>query len=277
MKSAMKPAMKPAAKKRASFWAWLWIGLGTLYFIMPLYATFDFSLRAQRDVLSFRAYERVLEDPRFLATFGFSMQIAVVTIIASMLLIVPTSYWVHLRFPKMRPIVEFVTLLPFVVPAIILVFGLIRIYSRPPFLLTGSAFTTNILLVAGYVVLSFPYMYRSVDAGMRAIDVRTLTEAAQSLGASWPTILFRVIFPNLRTALLSGAFLTFAIVMGEFTLAVFLARPAFGPYMALIGQDRAYEPSALAILSFAMTWAAIGIIQRIGRGSPGQAQVGGTH
>lgn len=265
-------------KRRASFWAWLWIGLGALYFILPLYATFDFSLRAQRDVLGFRAYERVLEDPRFLATFSYSAQIAVVTIIASMLLIVPTSYWVHLRFPKMRPVVEFVTLLPFVVPAIILVFGLIRIYSRPPFLLTGSVFTTNLLLVAGYVVLSFPYMYRSVDAGMRAIDVRTLTEAAQSLGAGWPTILFRVIFPNLRTALLSGAFLTFAIVMGEFTLAVFLARPAFGPYMALIGQDRAYEPSALAILSFAMTWAAIGIIQRIGRAAPGQqTQVGGTH
>jgi len=273
----MTSAMKSAKKKRASVWAWLWIGLGTLYFIMPLYATFDFSLRAQRDVLSLRAYERVLEDPRFLATFGFSAQIAVVTIIASMLLIVPTSYWVHLRFPKIRPVVEFVTLLPFVVPAIILVFGLIRIYSRPPFLLTGSAFATNFLLVAGYVVLSFPYMYRSVDAGMRAIDVRTLTEAAQSLGAGWPTILWRVIFPNLRTALLSGAFLTFAIVMGEFTLAVFLARPAFGPYMALIGQDKAYEPSALAILSFAMTWAAIGVIQRIGRAAPGQAQVGGTH
>lgn len=269
--------MKSAMRRRASFWAWLWIGLGALYFILPLYATFDFSLRAQRNVLSLRAYERVLEDPRFLATFGFSAQIAVVTIVMSMLLIVPTSYWVHLRFPKIRPLVEFITLLPFVVPAILLVFGLIRIYSRPPFLLTGSALTTNFLLVAGYVVLSFPYMYRSVDAGMRAIDVRTLTEAAQSLGAGWPTILFRVIFPNLRTALLSGAFLTFAIVMGEFTLAVFLARPAFGPYMALIGQDRAYEPSALAILSFAMTWAAIGIIQWIGRAAPGQAQVGGTH
>jgi putative spermidine/putrescine transport system permease protein len=101
-------------------------------------------------------------------------------------------------------------------------------------------FTTNILLC--YVVLSFPYMYRAVDTGLRAIDVRTLTEAAQSLGAGWPTILFQVIFPNLRAALLSGAFLTFAIVIGEFVLATFLARPAFSPYMVLRGIPKFMTP-----------------------------------
>jgi putative spermidine/putrescine transport system permease protein len=121
-----------------------------------------------------------------------------------------------------------------------------------------------------------PYTYRSVDTGLRAIDVRTLTEAAQSLGAGWFTILFRVIFPNIRAALLSGAFLTFAIVIGEFTLASLLARPAFGPYLVYMGNNRAYEPAALAIISLSLTWAAIGVIQLIGRGS-GQAQIGGGH
>jgi putative spermidine/putrescine transport system permease protein len=129
--------------------------------------------------------------------------------------------------------------------------------------------------VAGYVVLSFPYMYRAVDTGLRAIDVRTLTEAAQSLGAGWPTILFQVIFPNLRVALLSGAFLTFAIVIGEYVLATFLARPAFAPYMVLQGQSRVYDASAMAIFSFALTWACIGLIQFLGRGQ--ESQLTGTH
>ena len=70
------------------------------------------------------------------------------------------------------------------------------------------------------------------------MDVRTLTEAAQSLGAGWSAILLQVIFPNLRVALLSGAFLTFAIVVGEFTIAVFLARPTFGPYLSLLIQNK---------------------------------------
>ena len=262
--------------RRSHFWAWLWIAFGVLYFFLPLIGTLQWSLRARRGVLSLDAYRNVFSDPRFFETFTFSLEMAVLTIIVSLLLIVPTAYWVQLRLPGLRPVVEFITLLPFVVPAIVLVFGLIKIYSRPPLVLTSSATSTNILLVAGYVVLALPYMYRAVDTGLRAIDVRTLTEAAQSLGASWSTILIRVIFPNVRVAILSGAFLTFAIVIGELTLAQYLARPAFGPYLALVGQDKAYEPAALAIISFALTWALIWMIQFLGRRTPGLAQLGGT-
>jgi putative spermidine/putrescine transport system permease protein len=119
-------------------------------------------------------------------------------------------------------------------------------------------------------------MYRSVDTGLRAIDVRTLTEAAQSLGAGWGTILFRIILPNIRVAILSGAFLSFAIVVGELILAQYLVKPAFAPYMAYQIQQKAYEPAAMAIISFALTWAAMGIIQWIGRGRE-TAQVGAGH
>ncbi|MCB9151809.1 MAG: ABC transporter permease subunit [Caldilineaceae bacterium] len=255
------------------FWSWFWIALGVLYFFLPLYATFQFSLKAQRDTLSFLAYQNVLNDPKFAETFLFSLQMAVWTILVGVVLVVPTVYWVHLRLPAVRPYMELVTLMPFVIPAVVLVFGLIRTYA-PLFTWTWMG---RAVLVAGYVVLSLPYMYRSVDAGLRAMDVRSLTEAAQSLGASWPTILWRIILPNLRTALLSGAFLTLAIVIGEFTLASLLAQPAFGPYLALMGQNRAYEPAALAIMSFALTWAAMGLIQWLGRGRPGGSQLSGTH
>jgi putative spermidine/putrescine transport system permease protein len=251
------------------------VGLGAIYFLLPLYATFDFSLRASRGVLGPAAYRNVLADPQFIRSFSFSLEMAGLTILTSLLIIVPTAYWVHLRLPRLRPVVEFITLLPFVIPPIVLVFGLIRIYSRPPLVLTRTPATTNILLVAGYMVIALPYMYRAVDIGLRSIDIRTLTEAAQSLGASTFTILWRVILPNLRASVLSGALLTLAMVVGELTLAQYLARPAFGPYMALLGQNRAYEPAALAIMSFAMTWAAMGGIQLLTRGRAGQAQIGG--
>ena len=128
------------------------------------------------------------------------------------------------------------------------------------------------------MVLSFPYIYRAVDAGLRAMDLRGLTEAAPSLGASWGTIMFKVVLPNMRVSLLSAAFLTFSIVIGELTLAVMLAWPAFGPYMALVGRDLAYEPAALAILSFLLTWGLIGLIQLASRSLAGQGSaVGGAH
>jgi putative spermidine/putrescine transport system permease protein len=259
--------------KRVNIAAWLIFFLGVFYFFVPLISTFIFSMKMLKGRYTFEAYRVAFQDPKFFQNFGYSLVWAVTTIIISLILIVPTAYWVHWRMKRLRAVVEFITLMPFVVPAVVLVFGLIRLYGSPPITLIGSP----VLLIAGYVVLSFPYMFRSVDSGLRAIDVSTLTEAALSMGAGWGTIITKVIFPNLRVAILSGVFLTFAIVMGEFTFASLLAWPAFGPYMEEIGSMRAYTPQALAVVSFILTWASIGLFQYIGRGAPGQEQVAGAH
>jgi len=245
---------------------WLAIAIGAVYFLVPLIATFEFSLRMKRGEYSFEAYRVILGDPRFQASFGYSALIAVATIVLGVLLVVPTAYWVQYKLRALRPIVEFITLMPLVIPPIVLVFGYLHVYNSSSLIpFTASPRATDLLLTFGYVTLSLPYMYRAVDTGLRSIDVRTLTEAALSLGAGWGVILFKVIFPNVRAAILSGAFLTFAIVIGEFTLAGLLDRPAFGPYLQLIGANRAYEPSALAIVAFAVTWACMGLIQLLGR------------
>jgi putative spermidine/putrescine transport system permease protein len=169
----------------------------------------------------------------------------------------------------LRPVIEFVTLLLLVIPAIVIVFGYIRMYgSNSPLPLLATTGGTNVLLVIGYSMLSLPYMYRAVDTGLRTIDVRTLTEAAQILGAGWVTIIGRIILPNVLIAVLSGAFLTFAIVIGEFTMASLLNRPAFGPYMQLLGANRAYEPAALAVIAFLITWGCMSVIQVLARFAP---------
>jgi putative spermidine/putrescine transport system permease protein len=267
-------AIKATVRKNR-LWSWLIFVMVALYFMIPLAATFYWSLRAQKDTLGFEAYRRLFADSNFLPSFSESMVNAIAAILISLLIIVPTAYWVTLRLPRLRPVIEFITLLPFVIPAVVLVFGLIRLYSRPPLLLTATYDSSRILLVCVYAALSFPYMFRAVDNGLRAMDVRALTEAAQSLGAGWPTILFQVIFPNLRVALLSGALLTFAIVIGELTIALFMAQHTLGPYMANLTRSKVYEPSAMAIVAFGITWAAMGIIQLIGRGQ--QAQIAGGH
>jgi putative spermidine/putrescine transport system permease protein len=247
-------------------WAWIALAVGLIYFILPLVGMTEFSLKMRRGVYSLDAYERVLGDPRFQETFGYSVLMAIFTIIFGVILIVPTAYWVRLKMPRMRPYIEFITLLPLVIPAIVIVFGYIRLYNTSSWLpLTGTATGTNVLLMFGYATLALPYMYRAVDTGLRTIDVGTLTEAAQSLGAGWITILSRIILPNVLVAVLSGAFLTFAIVIGEFTMAALLNRPAFGPYMQLLGANRAYEPAALAVMSFALTWGCLGLIQLVSR------------
>jgi putative spermidine/putrescine transport system permease protein len=254
------------------FW-WLVFIVGAVYFFLPLIGTFAFTLK---DKPASAGYTGLLSNKEFLSTFAYSFGIGLATVAVSIALIVPTAFWVRLRVPWARPYVEFITLLPFMVPPVVLVFGLISTYSRPPLSLTSSNTGTDVLLVAAYVVLSLPYMYRAADTGLAAIDIRALTEAAQSLGAGWPTILIRVILPNIRVAVLSGAFLTLAIVVGEFTIAIFLARPMFAPFLGLLGDADPFQQAAGALLSFGLTWIAMIVISLLGRGSQTRISVGGA-
>jgi putative spermidine/putrescine transport system permease protein len=225
----------------------------------------------RRGEYSFDAYRAVFASGDFQSAFLYSAALALATIAVVAAVVVPTAYFVRLRLPRLAGIVEFITLLPLVIPAIVLVFGFIRLYGSSSILpLTATSLGADALLMFGYVGLGLPYMYRAVDTALQAIDARTLTEAAQSQGAGPVRILIEIILPNIRSGLPSGAFLTFAIVIGEFTMASLLDRPAFGPYLQRIGASRAYEPSALAIMAFALTWACLGLIQLVG-GAPSAA------
>jgi putative spermidine/putrescine transport system permease protein len=263
--------------KTGSLFAWIIIAVAAVFFILPLLATLEYAMRQMADGAtpgwfflgkphSFDSFFSSVQSPNFQFAFLSSVGLAIATILLGILLVVPTAYLIRLRFPAWRSPVEFITLLPLVIPAIIIVFGYSRLYlanSWSPF--NKSPFATEVLLAFGYVTLALPYMYRSVDTGMRAIDVKTLTEAAESLGASGWRILFNVILPNVRSAVLSGAFITFAIVIGEFTFASLLAVSVFGTYLQERGANQPYEPSALSLVAFFITWACMGLIQLVGR------------
>lgn len=256
----------------------VWLFIGVVYFLVPLLATLLFSLQSgPNHSYSVSAYGDVIHDGQFWKTLRLSMVLSLETIAISLLLLVPTAYWVHLRLPRLRPTVEFLSILPFVVPPIILIIGMLRLYNgtvQAPFWFLEKPYT---FLVATYVVLAFPYVYRSLDAGFRAIDVHTLTEASLSLGASWRTTLLHVILPNVRVAALGAAFLTLAIVMGEFTIASLALFQTFPVYINYINQTRTYEAAALSLVSFGITWVAMLGLLLVGR-APGrrQAQIGGT-
>ena len=247
--------------------ALVWLVLGAIYFLVPLIATLLFSLKDAQTgkCCSLSAYGVILHDPQFWTTIKVSFRLALETIAIGLLLFVPTIYWVHLKLPRLRPVVGFLALVPFVVPPIILVVGLLKFYKdtlHAPFWFLGKP---DLFLVGAYVILAFPYIYFSLDAGFRSIDVHTLTEASRNLGASWRTTLTRVILPNIRIAALSGAFLTLAIVMGEFTIASLSAFHTFPTYLQYVDESQAYPAAAATLMSFGITWAAMLSILLVGR------------
>jgi putative spermidine/putrescine transport system permease protein len=256
-----------ALMRRFRVTAWFWLLAAAAYFLIPLVATLLFSIRSGQTnkCCSSDAYSFIVHDHQFWTTIRVSFILSLETIGISLLLFVPTLYWVHLKLPRLRPVIGFLALVPFVVPPIVLVVGLLNLYKGSPAWFYDKPYG---FLVAAYVILAFPYMYFSLDAGFRAIDLHTLTEASQSLGASWRTTLLRVILPNIRAAALAGAFLTLAIVMGEFTIASLAAFNTFPTYISFINESKAYEAAALSLLSFMITWAAMLALVFVGRGRP---------
>ena len=240
--------------------------IGTLYFIVPIACTIKFSVEQGHQGFGFDAYRQILNDPTFRDTLWFSVQLALETTIVTMVLMVPTVYWVHLRLPKARPWVESVTILPFVIPPIVLVVGLFDFFKSfsPDWVLENFVFTPKFLVTA-YVVLALPFVYRALDAGVRAVDIQTLTEAAQSLGASRSRTLFRVILPNLREAVLAACLLTFVIVLGEFTIASIALYQTFPVYITTIGSAEAFPAAALTVIAVGLTFLAAAVFLVIGR------------
>ena len=247
--------------------ATVWLALAGVYFLIPLVATLLFSLQSgPNQSYNISAYSKVVHDSEFWKTLRLSLVLSLETMAIALLLFVPTAYWVHLKMPRVRRVVEFLSVLPFVVPPIILVIGFLKLYNgwfHAPEWYLAKPYT---FLVSAYVVLAFPYVYRALDAGLLAIDVHTLTEASLSLGAGWRTTLLRVILPNIRVAALSGALLTLAIVMGEFTIASLALFSTFPTYINYINSTQAYEAAALTLVSFGITWAAMLGVLLVGRG-----------
>ncbi len=252
--------MGPMRPARGS--SWLVVLLGAAYFILPLVATLQFSLQTGTRPL-FSAYSSILTASGFWASLGLSLFMALAAVAIGLLLIIPAAYWAYLRAPKVRTWVEFLSILPFVVPPIVLVFGMVGLYGNG----FGPLSSPMVLILAAYGVISMPYLFRSIDNGLRSVDLRTLTQAALSLGAGWPVILLRIVLPNLRTAILGGAFLVFALIMGEYAISSMLGFNTFGVYMLLTGQTRAHAAAALALISFALVWVFVGFMHAVNRGN----------
>lgn len=261
-------------RRRIAPSAVVWLLIGAAYFLIPLVATLLFSLKRNETgtCCTLANYGEILHDPQFWKAIRISFVLALETIVIALLLLVPTVYWVNLKLPRLRPVIGFLALVPFVVPPIVLVVGLLDLYKGAPSWFYAQPYG---FLVAAYVILAFPYLYFSLDAGFRAIDVHTLTEASQSLGAGWTTTLWRVIVPNIKTAAIAGALLTLAIVMGEYTIASLAAFDTFPVYIQYVNQNKAYPAAAVSLLSFGITWAAMVALVVAGRGRA-RARIGGA-
>ncbi|MFF4258235.1 ABC transporter permease [Streptomyces sp. NPDC001663] len=259
---------------RLNPWRWVVLGLAALYFLVPLAASVVFTVDVPGQGVTFDAYSQIVSTDGFVSSLLLSLELALATIAIVLLLMVPAMVALRLGAPRLRPVVEVICQLPLVVPPIAFVAGISTVLKwGPEYLSRTPLFETFVavqnpsfpfVLVMAYVVMALPFVHRSLDAGLRAIDVRTLVEAARSCGANWPQALVRTVLPNLRGALLNASFLTLALVLGEFTVAQLLGFQPFAVWIYSVGGSQAQLSVAVSVLSLLVTWALLLALAGVG-------------
>jgi putative spermidine/putrescine transport system permease protein len=249
-----------AAVWRVFRWLLL-IAFGT-FFAIPLLALLNFSTKnpvtKERSV---GAWQALFQDPTMTDAIITSLLLALFTVVGMVVLLVPTMIWVRLRVPGATRLVEFLCLLPIAIPALVIVVGLKNVYAWVNYFVGDSALT----LAFVYIVLVLPFAYRAIDSSLSSLDAMTLAEAARSLGASWFTVITRVIVPNLWPGVLGAAFITVALVLGEFTIASLVHYNTLPVVIVQISKGNAPESmaAALASLVFAgLLLAALSLLDR---------------
>jgi putative spermidine/putrescine transport system permease protein len=237
--------------------------LAGVFFLLPIAAMFEFSTRgyAVNSPRTLAAWQTIFQTPDLVAAIVASLQLAVLTSLGMLVLLVPTMIWIRLRIPSVSRTVEFLCLLPLTIPAIVLVAGL-----APEYRWININFSDSILTLGfAYLILVLPYTYRTLATGLAAIDVKTLSEAARSLGAGWFTVMLRVIVPNMWGALLNACLLSVAVVLGEFTIANLLNYENLQVAIALLGRANATVSIAVAVAALLLAFVLLVILSFVGR------------
>jgi putative spermidine/putrescine transport system permease protein len=240
----------------------IFIVLGA-FFLVPIGAMLEFSTRgnAINAPRNLDAWKNIVQTPELVSAITASLELAVITCLAMLVLLLPTMVWVRLRFPQLNRAIEFICLIPLTVPAIALVVGMVPIYRWINLNLSDSILT----LAFAYLILVLPYSYRALDAGLSAIDLKTLSEAARSLGARWGTVMLRVVVPNMSSAIVNASLISVALVLGEFTFANLLAYENLQVAINYVSLVDAGTSIAVAVAALLFAFALLMILSFVGR------------
>lgn len=167
------------------------------------------------DGFTMKWFVSLVTDSRFLASLERSFAIAVVSLVVSMIIVIPSIIISAYYFPKILKMIEFLSLLPFMVPAVVLAVGLLKVYSG----LKINIFGVPVIIIGAYFSVAFPFLYRGIKNSLDALHLKSLVETVNILGGSNFDAFRYVILPNLKKGIISSEILSFAILLGEFMYA----------------------------------------------------------
>ena len=227
--------------------------LGFFVFI-PMVSAFEYSIRTPLEGgYGWKHYLWAVSEPEFFHYIFRSMWLAAVTVLITVLVLVPTLTWLHVSKSVIRPYIDGLSLLPLVIPVVAFAVG--AQIAFPEFVQD-----TVLELPFLYFVLALPYAYRSLDIGLNSIPLKTITEAARSAGANWLRTITSVIVPVIRGSVMATIALTFALSLGEYTLTVLLHWDTFPTWVTFVAQDNILGAIAISMMSLVIPFLILTVI-----------------
>ncbi len=205
--------------------------------------------------VTLRWFAQVLSEPAFQSALARSLFIAAGSVVLQLLVTVPAILAAHCYLPWLDRWMERLMILPFALPQVVLVVGLLGIYASDPLVLIGTPW----ILLLSYLPLAFPLLYVPLKNNLRALHVHELLDAGHLVGASDIQIARRVILPCVAPGLTVGLSLVFALSFAEFVFANMLVGGNFQTLaIYLFGQRTkiGQVTAVIVVIYFAAMWLA---------------------
>lgn len=218
--------------------------LAILIFVFPVLSAAVYSFKGEGGKgHSLVNYSWLLQQDGFVLSLLTSLKLAVLAGVLNLFLMVPTMVYLHLKGQKYKSLVDFICILPLIIPVVSLAIGA---QVAMPEILQNTEYE----LVFFFIIIALPYTYRTLDTALQAIPLKTLVEASRSLGATWLITIVRVIVPSIRSGIIASLFLCFALSIGEYTITSLLHWETFPTWTVVAAQQNILGAIAISIFSF---------------------------
>lgn len=244
-------------KKHKQRMAYVIIGLLSFFYLTPLLMTtlYAFGEEWGKSILPTRLttqwFSELFQDTTFIQAIGRSLLLSASVLFVVLLIMIPSVIVVYLYFPRLDKALQSMSLIPYAIPAVVLVTALLKTYAKSGipmvFVLGGALFITVI-----------PIVYMGIRNSLQAINTKQLIEAGSMLGASPLMIMVKVILPNLRIGIVLSSVMVFSGLFGEYVLTNLLIGGRFETlriYMLRRMNENGHLASAVMVCYFILIFA----------------------
>lgn len=236
-----------------------------LIYVVPIVLVVLYSFTDSNAIISgqFRASSMTLENYITLFTRRAAFRPYMVSFLYSSiagigvgLLAVVVSKIIHKTKSTFDKSLEYVMMIPWLLPSTLIALGLLMSYDRPRLLLGNNALLgTTYLLLIGYIIIRIPFSLRIIRSAFFSIE-DSLEESAKCMGASPFYTLRRVILPIILPTVVAVMVLNFNTLLSDYDLTVFLFHPLHQP-LGIIIRASTEETASLNAVTMSFVYSVV--------------------